>query len=192
VSTWQPSGGQVDGALELDGTTFVVADHVLSPSDGPSSVFAWVKGGAPGQAIVSQQAGADWLLLDPATGALMTDLRSAPGQAIVSQQAGADWLLLDPATGALMTDLRSGGRLSKALYSDAVITDSDWHRVGFVWDGSNRMLYVDDIPVAEEADVGLAGSDGGLNLGCGSTMTPATFFTGLIDDVRIYNRAVRP
>jgi len=161
VPEWQPAGGSVDGALEFDGATLVVAGSVLDPSDGSFSVFVWVKGGAPGQAIVSQQ-------------------------------AGADWLLLDPGTGALMTDLRSGGRLSKALYSDAVITDSDWHRVGFVWDGSNRMLYVDDIPVAEEADVGLAGSDGGLNLGCGSTMTPATFFTGLIDDVRIYNRAVRP
>jgi len=124
VPTWQPSGGQADGALELDGTTFVVADFVLNPKEGVFSVFAWAKEGAPGQAIVSQQAGADWLLLDPATGALMT----------------------------------------KALYSDAVIADGNWHRIGFSWDGSNRRLYVDDVLVAEDTDLGLADSSGGLNI----------------------------
>jgi hypothetical protein len=38
----------------------------------------------------------------------------------------------------------------------------------------------------------LDGCSGGLNIGCGKDMTPGTFFTGLIDDVRIYDRAVRP
>ena len=36
----------------------------------------------------------------------------------------------------------------------------------------------------------LAGSSGKILIGCG--MLPGTFFTGLIDDVRIYNRAVQP
>jgi len=161
LPVWHPGGGAIGGALEFDGTTFLVADFVLSPAAGPSSVFAWIKGGAPGQAIISQQ-------------------------------AGNDWLALDPATGALMTELRSGGRLGKALYSDAMIADGTWHRIGFTWDGSNRRLYVDDILVAEDADVSLSDCGGGLNIGCGKLMTSGTFFTGLIDDVRIYNRAVRP
>jgi hypothetical protein len=29
-------------------------------------------------------------------------------------------------------------------------------------------------------------------IGCGATRTPETFWSGLIDDVRIYNRAVKP
>lgn len=37
-----------------------------------------------------------------------------------------------------------------------------------------------------------AGCSGGLNIGCGENMTPESFFSGLIDDVRIYGRAVRP
>jgi len=41
----------------------------------------------------------------------------------------------------------------------------------------------------ERCDSGLAG---GLNIGCGKNMTPNTYWTGLIDDVRIYNRAVKP
>jgi len=36
------------------------------------------------------------------------------------------------------------------------------------------------------------GSGGGLYLGAGSTLTSGTFFSGLIDDVRIYNRVVHP
>ena len=91
-----------------------------------------------------------------------------------------------------MTELHSGGRQSKPLYSEVVLTDGTWHRVGFTWDGTDRRLYVDDLLVAEDADVALGASDGGLNIGCGKNMTPTTFFTGLIDDVRIYNRAVKP
>jgi hypothetical protein len=35
-------------------------------------------------------------------------------------------------------------------------------------------------------------STGKVLMGCGADMTPDTFLSGLIDDVRIYNRAVRP
>jgi hypothetical protein len=35
-------------------------------------------------------------------------------------------------------------------------------------------------------------SDGGLHIGAAENLAPGTFFTGLIDDVRIYNRAVKP
>jgi hypothetical protein len=31
-----------------------------------------------------------------------------------------------------------------------------------------------------------------LNIGCGANLEPDPLFTGLIDDVRIDNRAVRP
>jgi hypothetical protein len=33
---------------------------------------------------------------------------------------------------------------------------------------------------------------GDLFFGAGSTLAPGTFFSGLIDDIRIYNRAVSP
>ncbi len=161
VAAWQPEGGIVKGALEFNGTTFVITDFVIDPSAGPFSVLAWIKGGAPSQAIISQQ-------------------------------AGANWLMFDPATGTLMTELRSGGRFGKPLYSDAVISAGDWHRVGFTWDGSTRRLYADDILVAEDTQTGLAEAYGGLNIGTGKNLTASTLFTGLIDDVRIYSRAVKP
>jgi len=154
--------GMIGGALQFSGMpNFAMAETVRDPSEGPLSVFAWVKGGAPGQVVISQQ-------------------------------TGANWLLADPATGALTTELKSGGRQSKALFAEGGITDGDWHRIGFTWDGSNRRLYVDDILVAEDTQVALAGSTGKLLIGCGAGMAPGTFFSGLIDDVRVYKRALKP
>jgi hypothetical protein len=161
LPAWHPAGGVVDGALEFDGATFVPADFVLDPTDGPFSALAWVKGGAPGQAIISQQ-------------------------------GGANWLMADSLDGSLMTDLSAGARSPVSLSSQTVIVDGNWHRVAFAWDGANRRLYVDDVLVAEDAQVALGSSFGKVLMGCGADMVPETFWSGLIDDVRIYNRAVKP
>jgi hypothetical protein len=61
-----------------------------------------------------------------------------------------------------------------------------------VWDGSHRTLYVDGGSVAEDTQDGLSGSDSGLYIGCGKAMEAGTYWSGLIDDVRLYNRAVKP
>ena len=124
-------------------------------------MFAWVKGGAPGQVILSQK-------------------------------AGADWLVANGSVGTLMTDLESGGRFHGSLESQAVICDGNWHRIGLVWDGAYRTLYVDDAPVAEDTQSDLRSAYGNLQLGSGKNLAPGTFWSGLIDDVRIYDRAVMP
>jgi len=164
-ATWQSNGGKIDGALKLDGIDgYAVANPVLNPANSPFSVFAWIKDGAPGQVIFSQSNGANWLGADPGFGCLKTEL-------------------MPPAVGRFNP---------QPLVSESVITDGKWHRIGFVWDGANRSLYVDDILVAEDTQEGLTGSSGVLNIGCGSNLTAGTFWSGLIDDIRIYNRAVNP
>ena len=162
---WQPSGGQVDGALHFDGVSgCAISGPVLNPADGPFSVFAWVNGGTPGQVVLSQSNGANWLGTNPDFGCMMTEL-------------------VPPAVGRFYP---------LPLKSERMITDGDWHRIGFVWDGASRTLYVDDILVAEDTQNGLASSYGGLNIGCGMNSSAGTFWSGLIDEVRIYNRAVYP
>jgi 7,8-dihydropterin-6-yl-methyl-4-(beta-D-ribofuranosyl)aminobenzene 5'-phosphate synthase len=159
---WQPTGGIVDGALELDGINdYISTPFVLNPTDGSFSVFAWVKGGAPGQAVLSQM-------------------------------GGASWLCTDSSEGNLMTELKATGRNAAALLSQTIIADDEWHRVGFVWDGAYRTLYVDDVEVAEDAQDGLESATAGLYIGTGKAMEAGTYWSGLIDDVRIYNRAVSP
>ena len=60
------------------------------------------------------------------------------------------------------------------------------------WDGSNRILYVDDLDVAKDTQAQFSGSAEGLYIGAGKNLEPGSFFSGLIDDVRIYDRAVIP
>ena len=54
------------------------------------------------------------------------------------------------------------------------------------------MLYADGAVVAEDVQDSLRSTGNGLYIGTGSKTAPGTFWGGLIDDVRIYNRAVRP
>ena len=75
---------------------------------------------------------------------------------------------------------------------ETIITDEQWHRIGLVWDGSHRTLFVDGLAVADDTQPALEASQMGLYIGVGNNYAPGTFFSGLIDDVRIYNRAVHP
>ena len=91
-----------------------------------------------------------------------------------------------------MTELKATGRFGTPLFSEAVIIDGQWHRVGLTWDGSTRNLFVDGVEVAKGAQGTLAGSTGGLYIGAGKTLEAGSFWSGLIDDLRIYDRAITP
>jgi len=158
---WQPDAGKKNGAIELDGVDdYISIPLVLDTSGDPFSVFAWVKGGMPGQVIFSQKSRSDWLFTNATDGSLMTELR----------------FLLKP---------------SQLLQSQAFITDGNWHRVGLVWDGTNRILYVDDVEVASDTYV-QSSLLGDLQIGAGKGLEAGSFWSGLIDDVRIHNRAISP
>jgi hypothetical protein len=167
---WQPGSGQVAGALQFDGLDdYISADKVLNPKFAEFSVFAWIKGGSPGQVIISQKnsfggVSSTWLGIDPLNGFLMTELVSPP----------------------------VGRFIAEPLESNHIIIDDIWHHVGFVWDGSYRTLYVDGLEVAKDTDplTSLNSSNGGLYIGTNKNRDTGTFFSGLIDDVRIYELAL--
>jgi hypothetical protein len=159
-AAWQPQGGMVGGALKCDGVTgCVVTDTIPNLGMGPFSVVAWVKGGAPGQIILSLNGTKEWLMANPIDGSLMTKFTS-PRQPL--------------AIGS----------------SEAVITDGKWHRIALVWDGADRILYVDGKEVARDPQPDITVSDGKFIIGASSKV--GTGWSGLIDDVRIYSRVVRP
>jgi len=159
---WWPTGGKIAGALELDG----IDDFVSTP-----------------------------FVLDPAAGAFSVFAwvkGGKPEQVVISQAGGMNWLLADATEGKLMTELKSAGRDGQSLTSQAIIIDGNWHRVGFVWDRPNRKLYVDGVEVKKDTQAVLAGSTGGLQIGAGKNLEPGSFWSGLIDDVRVYDRPIVP
>jgi len=163
--TWQATAGKVDGALQFDGLNdYVSTDFVLDPANGTLSAFAWIKGGGPEQAIVSQTDGTGF---------------------------GWIWLCTDP-SGKFMTWLTDWGRFTPLLVSESVITDGAWYRIGIVWDGSHRHLYVDGTEVAKDTDPlsPLYTSNGGLYFGAAKNLAENSFWCGLIDDIRLYNHAL--
>jgi gluconolactonase len=166
---WQSAGGKIEGTLQFDGIDdYISTDFVLDPASGAFSVFAWIRSDVTGLVVISQADGAG---------------------------SGETWLGADPLGGKLMTGLvpPSAGRFApQPLVSESAITDGRWHHIGFIWDGSYRILYVDGTEVAKDtaAQNTLKSADGGLRIGAGKTLDVGTFFSGLIDDVRIYNVAL--
>jgi hypothetical protein len=157
---WQPTGGKVGGALELDGIEdCITSSFELNPANGPFSVFAWVNGGAPGQVIISQQAGANWLMVDM-EGELKTEIKnlSRYPSPLLSQTVIADgqWRHI-----GLVWD-----GSYRSLYVDATEVAKD------------------------TVQCRLESSEGGLIIGAGGALEPGSCFCGLIDDVRIYSVAL--
>ncbi len=79
------------------------------------------------------------------------------------------------------------------LFSATQINDNRWHQISFVHNGaSDRRLYVDGSLEDSETNTlstSLTGSDA-FEIGRYNNMSNDTYFSGSIDDVRIYNRAL--
>jgi len=164
---WQHVDVKVGGALKFDGIDdYLSVPFLLNPGEVSFSIFAWINGGAPSQVIVSQA--------------------DNPGERTVN--LGSMWLGTDSTDGRLMSGLME--TVFGPLESGSVITDGQWHHIGLVYDRTamKRRLYVDGAEVAVDAGyVGGVQTTGGLYFGAGRDLDAATFFSGLIDDVRIYD-----
>jgi gluconolactonase len=133
-------------------------------------------------------------VLDPSAGAFSAFAwikSETPGRVILSQTGGSNWLSVD-AAGRVGTELNKPARTASVpLWSQAIVADGQWHHVGLSWTGSLRVLYVDDVEVARDSTSGsVSSATGGLYIGAGTPL--GSFWSGLIDDVRIYDRAIVP
>lgn len=162
-AVWQPGSGKRAGALEFDGVDdYIAPTLILNPKTRSFRIFAWIKGGAPGQTIASQ-----------------TPDEFRPGYA---------YLAADSSDGALVTKMIFP---QMPLKSDVVITDGEWHEVGLEWDGQRRHLYIDEEEVAvDEVTLPSFDDTGWLNIGTGKDAESGSFWSGLIDDIRIYGKVL--
>ncbi len=159
---WQPNAGVMGGALQFDG----LDDYISTP-----------------------------FVLDPSAGPFSVFAwikGGSAGQSILSQIGVSNWLSINASTGCFGSELKVSGRSTKPLWSQSIVTDGNWHRVGLVWSGTNRILYVDDVEAGRDGAGFPSAAKAGLYLGAGSGLQAGTFWSGQIDDVRVHNRAIIP
>jgi hypothetical protein len=157
-----------DGAFDFDGRD----DHVdcgNSPKLKPSSqitISAWVK---------------------------PDDLTNSVFREVYRKEDGNDrHMLAFQSRGQFLTfGLGVGGYAElRAKIDPADFTDGRWHLVTATYDGSAMRVYKDGAQIASLPRRGPVGTGGTAPAFIGSSKGTGEFFDGLIDDVRIYDRAL--
>lgn len=163
--------GKDGGAVQFDGLEdYIESPFILNPADGSFSAFAWLKGGSENQKIICQTDGSG---------------------------IGRNWLQLDAEIycgypeGRLVTNISEPDNFSP-LTTDIRWDPGEWHHVGVTWDGHRRRLYIDAQEVAADVQAlsGLESCDGSLYIGTHKFLDVGKFWDGMIDEVKIYDRAL--
>ena len=155
------TAGRINGALSLDGSSDYVSVAPVSPLAGVNvTAQAWVR--------VDEFAG----IWNP----ILTqhDLSNNGYYFYVSSGAPAFYIV--------------GGVAFVQVISNEAINANQWYHVAGTNDGSNLKLYVDGELKDSSSSTGFLGVNYNAYIGCESTSL--LYYNGLIDDVRIYNRAV--
>ena len=178
---WKPSSGKIGGAVALDGAGAAVedpngADYINGLE--AFTISVWVKSDSVGhdRGIV--------LAIDPAGGDNVFGLRY--DAASWSTPGGTNLI-----KGAITT---TGG--GQAYEGKSDVQTTDWQHLAFTWkSGEQLALYIDgkldDDPTHN--DDGKQGTISGatkLLIGKGAKDNNGTSWPGLIDDLRIYDRAL--
>ncbi len=83
------------------------------------------------------------------------------------------------------------GTTERGVIGPSTLEANTWAHVAVTYDGTILRLYVNGTQVATQAQTGaITASTGALRLGGNAVW--GEFFGGLIDDARIYNRALTP
>ena len=162
--------GRDGGAIEFSGAGQYInfGDDTSLQISGSVTISAWVK----------MNAGNDGLYMG-----IGGKLKTAPyrGFSLVRHSSGVFRLWADDGNGVI------GGFEAD---SDVTYTDTEWHHVVGVVDAGTSMIYVDGVKQAKTSDVNLTIAEEPAHIGRQYSGLDDRYWNGLIDDVRIYYRAL--
>ena len=159
------TAGRSGGALSFDGVNdwVTVADHADLDLSGGMTLEAWVR---------------------PAT---TTGWRTA----MIKEGCGGLCYALYGGGNPQPSGWATMGTTERGVIGPSTLEANTWAHVAVTYDGTILRLYVNGAQVATQAQTGaITASTGALRLGGNAVW--GEFFGGLIDDARIYNRALTP
>jgi concanavalin A-like lectin/glucanase superfamily protein len=167
--------------------------HQLVPE--PSGLVVWERTdlNPTGQLTVSA-----WI--SPASWPGTYDQAPASGSILSKAAAAGAWFPTTPpnvgytlsggAGGVISFGAAVGGRLREVVATAAVPTGS-WHHVAGTFNGTELAIYIDGKPAGSAAVSGSLSPSTGTNLMVGADpINPVSKFTGAVDEVRVYSRAL--
>ena len=157
------AGGTIGGALSFDGTS----DYVAIPNESDYDCAGAVSVCA-------------WIKADPSMGAWKGAVTKSDNMNLqrYNDTAKIVW--------------QTNGTSQYQLQSASDVIDDQWHHVVGTYDGADKKLYVDGVLDATAACTGsIDTTDEPVEIGRNSHHD-SYYWKGLIDDVRIYNRAITP
>ncbi|CAB1063265.1 T1SS secreted agglutinin RTX, partial [Olavius sp. associated proteobacterium Delta 1] len=194
-----PAGGLVAAYSFDEGSGTTVVDSSGNGNTGVISGAGWTAEAKFGKAL-SFDGVNDWVtvndanVLDLSTGVTLeawvypTEPLSGRSWATVIIKGAALYYLaansdLDtPSTGIIVGGYRD-------LYGILTLPANNWAHLAGTYDGVNQRLFIDGVEVTSRAQIGeFETSDGPLHFGGNSVW--GEFFPGMIDEIRVYNRAL--
>ncbi|MFD9941529.1 LamG-like jellyroll fold domain-containing protein [Nonomuraea sp. NPDC059023] len=201
TATYQTVTGQpglVAAYSMNEGTGTAVGDASPSGNNGTTTATTWAQTGKYGKAL-SFNGSSSWVTVADSPSLRLTSgmtleawIRPATTtgwRTIAMKQFGSDLAysldLNDRAHSTIHTTSERG------LYGTASLPLNTWTHVAATYDGANLKLYVNGTETSSVAATGNIRTDNGV-LRIGGNAVWGEYFNGLIDEVRIYNRALTP
>ena len=196
----QSPGGLVAAYGFNEGAGTVVGDASGSNNTGTIKAATWSASGHTGAALSFDGTSA-WVAIPPSASLSLTNGMTL--EAWVRPTAATGWrsVILKEGTGILSYALYSANDASRpggfvhngsadvSVLGTAAVPLNAWTHLGVTYDGSALRFYTNGVLVKTVTGVSsIATTTGGLKIGGNSVW--GEYFKGLIDDVRIYNRAL--
>ncbi|MEN6575795.1 MAG: LamG-like jellyroll fold domain-containing protein [Phycisphaerales bacterium] len=159
---WQPTGGQIGGALLFDGANDFIDCNNPAALDirDQITLTCWIK----------------------------TPAFTRAWQALVTK--GDDSYKLCRAVMGDSVYLGLGGTSVGGFESAAQVADNEWHHIAGVYDGSEASLYVDGVLDTAVPATGQINSSSHKLLIGENAQARGRYFKGLMDEIRVYNVAL--
>lgn len=163
--SWQPSDGQSGGAIQFNGgsSAVMIGTNDMNPLQGTISLWAYAN-------------------------AFDNNNRFLFGHTSLPSWSDRIQLYTNDESGWL--DLGLGDNHSRHTNIEN-LDEHRWYHIALTWDGTKYVVFVDGVEKATDSYAGLSSLGGVADIGnSGNPAYRDESFVGLIDEVRIYNRAL--